>query len=66
MIGSAKVLAGLHREIGGSWLRWQYRNGAPRPMKMGNIASPWRYDAAAHHTLQSASLRPAAILHYAG
>jgi hypothetical protein len=21
-----------------------YRNGAPRPMKMGNIASPWRYD----------------------
>jgi hypothetical protein len=21
-----------------------YRNGAPRPMKMGTIASPWRYD----------------------
>jgi hypothetical protein len=20
------------------------RNGAPRPMKMGAIASPWRYD----------------------
>ena len=20
-------------------------NGAPRPMKMGTIASPWRYDA---------------------
>ena len=24
---------------------WQI--GAPRPMKMGNIASPWRYDAGA-------------------
>ena len=23
--------------------------GAPRPMKMGNIPSPWRYDAAASH-----------------
>jgi hypothetical protein len=22
-----------------------FRNGAPRPMKMGTIASPWRYDA---------------------
>jgi hypothetical protein len=22
---------------------WQF--GAPRPMKMGTIASPWRYDA---------------------
>jgi hypothetical protein len=24
-----------------------YRSGAPRPMKMGTIASPWRYDVAA-------------------
>jgi hypothetical protein len=24
-------------------------DGAPRSMKMGNIASPWRYDAAASH-----------------
>ena len=24
-----------------------YRSGAPRPMKRGTIASPWRYDAAA-------------------
>jgi len=23
-----------------------YRSGAPRPTKMGNIVSPWRYDAA--------------------
>ncbi len=22
-----------------------FRSGAPRPMKMGTIASPWRYDA---------------------
>jgi hypothetical protein len=29
--------------------------GAPRPMKMGNILSPWRYDAAAGDTLQLAS-----------
>jgi hypothetical protein len=24
-------------------------NGAPRPMKMGNIVSPWRYDPIAFH-----------------
>ena len=40
--------------------------GAPRPMKMGNIVSPWRYDAAACCAIQLASLRPAAMLHYAG
>ena len=32
----------------------------------GTIASPWRYDSAARHALQSASLRLAAIVHYAG
>jgi hypothetical protein len=26
-------------------------NGAPRPMKMGNILSPWHYDAAARDAL---------------
>lgn len=26
-------------------------------MKMGTILSPWRYDAAARHTLQSVNLR---------
>jgi hypothetical protein len=26
--------------------------GAPRPMKMGTIASPWRYDVAAKQALQ--------------
>lgn len=39
--------------------------GAPRPMKMGNTLSPWRYDAAARVALQSASLRCCAIYHYA-
>ena len=29
------------------------------------IASPWRYDAAACHALQSITLRRPAILHYA-
>ncbi len=41
------------------------KSGAPRSMKMGTIPSPWRYDAAARHSLQSASLRRPAILHYA-
>jgi hypothetical protein len=26
-------------------------HGAPRPMKMGTIVSPWRYDAAADQAL---------------
>ena len=39
--------------------------GAPRSMKMGTTRSPWRYDAAIRHALQSANLRLPAILHYA-
>jgi hypothetical protein len=35
--------------------------GAPRSMKMGNIASPARYDAGACHALQLAKLRRLAI-----
>ncbi|HVR55573.1 MAG TPA: hypothetical protein VMT72_01940 [Pseudolabrys sp.] len=31
--------------------------GAPRPMKMGTTASPWRYDAAARDAFQLSSLR---------
>ncbi len=34
-------------------------------MKMGTIASPWRYDAAACHALKHGNTRPPAILHYA-
>jgi hypothetical protein len=32
----------------------QYRSGAPRSMKMGTTAPPWRYDAVVLHTLQEA------------
>ena len=35
-------------------------------MKIGTTASPWRYDAAAGHALQSTTLRQPAMLHYAG
>jgi hypothetical protein len=35
----------------GSDIAQNLENGAPRPMKMGTIASPWRYDAAARHAL---------------
>jgi hypothetical protein len=34
-------------------------------MKMGAIVSPWRYDAAARHALQSTNLRRPAMLRYA-
>ena len=42
--------------------RFNASAGAPRSMKMGTIRSPWRYDAAARHALQSANLRRPAIL----
>jgi hypothetical protein len=42
-----------------------FRSGAPRPMKMGTIASPWRYDAIIDYTLQPTNLRWPAILRYA-
>src|SRR6266550_4509662 len=32
-----------------------FRSGAPRSMKMGTIASPWRYDPAATSRLSSIS-----------
>src|SRR5216683_3663937 len=34
-------------------------------MKMGTTASPWRYDAAARHALQSVHLRRLVTLRYA-
>ena len=40
-------------------------NGAPRPMKMGTTASPWRYDAAAAQAIPPDNLRRTAILRYA-
>jgi len=39
--------------------------GAPRSMKMGNIASPWPYDVAVRVAPQSPKQRHVAILHYA-
>jgi hypothetical protein len=38
-----------------------YRSGAPRPMKMGNIRSLFRYDAAARHAQDPSNRRPRAI-----
>jgi hypothetical protein len=38
-----------------------YRGGAPRSTKVGNIASPWRYDAAAYDTPTPSNTRPIAI-----
>jgi hypothetical protein len=35
--------------------------GAPRPMKMGNIASPWRYDAGACRAIETPILQCSAI-----
>jgi hypothetical protein len=37
-------------------------DGAPRPMKMRTIASPWRYDGTANHALKSARLQWTTIL----
>src|SRR5439155_9703580 len=42
-----------------------FTSGATRSMKMGTIASPWRYDAMARHALQPANLGLPAILSYA-
>ncbi len=38
-----------------------FRSGAPRPMKMGTTASPYRYDAAADDTPTPSNTRPTAI-----
>jgi hypothetical protein len=36
--------------------------GAARPMKMGNIASPWRYEAAAAQAIRFANIRRSRFL----
>jgi hypothetical protein len=48
-----------------SWfcIKW-WRFGAPRSMKMGTIASLWRYDAVVDQALRPDSLRWPAILRY--
>jgi hypothetical protein len=40
-------------------------HGAPRSMKMGTIASRWRYEAIADYALQAINLRWLAIFRYA-
>jgi hypothetical protein len=40
-------------------------NSAPRPAKMGNIASPWRYDGMRHRAIGSTIARRSALLCYA-
>jgi hypothetical protein len=45
----------------GDFLRVLEFNGAPRPMKMGTTASPWRYDVAACHAIETPILRCSAI-----
>jgi hypothetical protein len=42
-----------------------YFIGAPRSMKIGTIASLWRYDAATRHALQPVNPGLPAILRYA-
>ena len=38
-------LDGWRRQNGEFRRQQRIRNGAPRPMKMGAIASPWRYES---------------------
>ena len=40
------------------------KNGAPRPMKMGTIRSPWRYDAVADVIIAHAVARLDALFSY--
>jgi hypothetical protein len=50
----------------GIWNVFGQNNGAPRPMKMGTIASPWRFDAEACRTPQWVKPREPTISHCAG
>jgi hypothetical protein len=58
-------MSGLVRKSALTGANSVFRSGAPWSMKMGNIVSPWRYDAVARHALQWAKLRRTAILRYA-
>jgi hypothetical protein len=59
-----KIGSVLSAESAASGADCVFRSGAPRSMKMGTTPSPWRYDAAACHALQSVALRRPAILRY--
>ncbi|UPK35256.1 hypothetical protein IVB18_46070 [Bradyrhizobium sp. 186] len=46
-------------------LLWRKENGAPRPMKMGTIASPWRYDLLAGMPIRYPNIRYHSPVRYA-
>ena len=64
MHGERRLAAGesMGNGLCGLATRHARRIAAPRPMKMGTIASLWRYDAIANYALQPANLRQPAIL----
>jgi hypothetical protein len=63
-IPQTKTLLGLGEDLAALEMRWEINvlSGAPRSMKMGIIRSPWLYDAATPHALQSADQRRRPIL----
>jgi hypothetical protein len=54
---SVPLIQALVMDIVAGRSRHQLKSGVPWSMKMGTIASPCRYDAAARHALQSVKLR---------
>jgi len=52
---------GIRAVMGSQFCSEWWQAGAPRSMKMGNIALLWRYDAGAYHTLEPENMRPPAI-----
>jgi uncharacterized protein DUF6883 len=61
---ASRTAAGKWALLEGCSVLWR-RNGAPRPMKMGNTLSPWRFDADACCALRSSNLRWLASSRYA-
>jgi hypothetical protein len=55
----------IKRKNGRFWSCQFCRTGAPRPMKMGTTASPWRYEVAAADAIRPDNQRRTAILRYA-
>jgi hypothetical protein len=53
------------QRLGCGYCRVLWRSGAPRPMKMGTIRSPFHYDDGARHAFQLVKLRLPTTLRYA-
>ena len=64
-VHSTRQSDGINRTPTGIGSDGAFVSGAPRPMKMGTVASQKRYDAASSHALQPVNLRRPALLHYA-